>query len=139
MQKGSISRENYSLLGGKLSLSECHPRQQPSPFSDFYNKDWANKKLCFAIASLQGKVESSIWKRRLQSALIVRDELLEHGYKWQASRIDNWIHRLQGQEKAKDEARIQASGAQDPTVPGPGKVSQANRPDLRERREEASF
>jgi len=67
--------------------------------SDFYNIDWANRKLRFAIASLQGKVESSIWKRRLQTALIVRDELLEHGYKWQAERIDNWIHRLQPKEE----------------------------------------
>ncbi len=80
-------------------------------FSDFYNKDWANRKLRFAIATLQGKIEISIWKRRLQTALIAKDELLDHGYKWQAQRIDNWIHRLQGQEIAKDEARIQGQEA----------------------------
>lgn len=54
----------------------------------------ANRKLRFAIATLQGKVESSIWKRRLQTALIVKDDLLANGYVWQAERIDNWIHRL---------------------------------------------
>ena len=74
-----------------------------------YAKKWANEKLSFAIATLQGKIESSIWKRRLQTALIIKDELLEHGYAWQASRIDNWIHRLQTSEKAKDLTRIQTS------------------------------
>jgi hypothetical protein len=65
----------------------------------FYNKEWANQKLRFAIGTLQGKYESSIWKRRLQTALICRDELLEHGFKWQATRIDNWIHRLQPRKR----------------------------------------
>ena len=68
-----------------------------SPFPVPYQLTFedANRKLRFAIATLQGKVESSIWKRRLQTALICRDELLEHGFKWQSERIDNWIHRLQ--------------------------------------------
>jgi hypothetical protein len=44
---------------------------------------------------LQGKYESSIWKRRLQTALICKEELLAHGYFWQAEKIEFWIHRLQ--------------------------------------------
>lgn len=81
--------------------------EKPQENENFYNKGWANQKLRFAIAVLQGKIEDSIWKRRLQTALICRDELLEHGFKWQADRIDNWIHRLQKQELNKDQARLQ--------------------------------
>ena len=91
-----------------MPLSHYHPCKHPSPFfSGFYSKKWANRKLRFAIGSLQGKYEVSIWKRRLQTALICKDELLEHGYCWQAKRIDYWIHRLEKQEKAKDLARLQ--------------------------------
>ena len=72
-------------------------------------KKEANEKLRFAIATLRGEIEGSIWKRRLQTALIIKDELLAAGYTWQAARIDNWIHRLEIQEKTKDVARIQAS------------------------------
>ena len=75
--------------------------------SELYSKQWANEKLRFAIGTLQGKYESSIWKRRLSTALIVKDELLEHGFTWQAARIENWIHRLEKQELAKDEIRLQ--------------------------------
>jgi len=70
--------------------------------NQIYSFDWANRKLRFAIATLQGKYEQGIWKRRLQTALIVKDELLEHGFKWQAERIDNWIHRLQPSIKKAD-------------------------------------
>jgi hypothetical protein len=75
--------------------------------SELYSKQWANEKLRFAIGILQGKYESSIWKRRLSTALIIKDELLEHGFTWQADRLENWIHRLEKQELAKDEIRLQ--------------------------------
>jgi hypothetical protein len=75
--------------------------------SELYSKQWANEKLRFAIGTLQGKYEIGIWKRRLSTALIVKDELLEHGFTWQAARIENWIHRLEKQELAKDEIRLQ--------------------------------
>jgi hypothetical protein len=71
---------------------------------------------------LQGKYESSIWKRRLQTALICKEELLTHGYTWQAEKIEFWIHRLQVQEKARDNARLQP-----------------RRADIIERAKEASF
>lgn len=80
-----------------------------SPFSDFYTKDWANRKLRFAIGTLQGKYESSIWKRRLQTALICKDELLEHGYFWQAEKIEFWIHRLQPRKADPRERSEEAS------------------------------
>lgn len=28
-------------------------------------------------------------------ALIIKEELLEHGFVWHAERVENWIHRLQ--------------------------------------------
>ena len=59
------------------------------------DKAWANSKLRFAIATLQGKIESGIWKRRLQTALTIKDQLLEAGYVWQARVLEAWIHRLQ--------------------------------------------
>jgi len=64
--------------------------------SSHTDKAWANRKLRFAIATLQGKYECiTVWKRPLQTVLIVKEELLAAGYVWQAERIDNWIHRLQ--------------------------------------------
>ena len=60
-----------------------------------YNFDEANRKLRFAIATLQGKYEIGIWKRKLTTALIVKSDLLANGYKWQADRVEFWIHRLQ--------------------------------------------
>lgn len=80
---------------------------------EFYSKAWANEQLRFAIATLQGKIESSIWKRRLHTALIVKDGLIEHGFVWQAEKIDFWIHRLEIKEKAKDSMRFTASSEAD--------------------------
>ena len=81
--------------------------------SQLYSVFWANEKLTFGIAVLQGKIEASIWKRRLQTALIIKDELMEHGYVWQSERLENWIHKLEKQEKAKDERRFTASSEAD--------------------------
>ena len=81
MKEQSSSKDNSSL--------------NKNVFPELYSFDWANRKLRFVIATLQGKYEVGIWKRKLTTALIVKDELLEHGFKWQADRIDNWIHRLQ--------------------------------------------
>jgi hypothetical protein len=74
------------------------------------SKKWANEKLRFAISTLKGEIESSIWKRRVSTALIAKEELLSYGFTWQAARIENWIHRLQHQELEKDQARLQAAG-----------------------------
>lgn len=96
--------------------------------------EWANRKLRFGISILQGKVESSLWKRRFQSALSIKEELQEHGYKWQAERLENWIHRLQKAELAKDEARIQAFQARQKSCSSSELTSQRER-----EREEGSF
>jgi len=77
--------------------------------SRYTDKNWANRKLRFAIATLQGKYEIGIWKRRLQTALTVKDQLLEAGYVWQAQRIDNWIHRLQPSIKKADSERAEGA------------------------------
>jgi len=79
----------------------CSPVPYQLTFED------ANRKLRFAIGTLQGKYESSIWKRRLSTVLTIKDELLAHGYFWQAEKLDFWIHRLVKQEKAKDLTRLQ--------------------------------
>jgi len=53
-----------------------------------------------------------------------------------SSRGNNWL--IEGWPAARNYP-VYGFFAQDPTVAGPGKVSQANRPDLTERREEASY
>ena len=122
MKKQSSIKDSNSLNKNvplvPRSPVTCSPVPHQLTFED------ANRKLRFAIATLQGKIEGSIWKRRLQTALICKDDLLEHGFKWQAEKIDFWIHRLQVAEKAKDQIRLQG----------------AMRPDLSEReREESSL
>lgn len=109
--------KKQTLFNKIPSVGDVTNSKQHSPPSFFYDQAWANRKLRFAIGTLQGKFESSIWKRRVATALTIKEELFDAGYFWQAARIDNWIHRLQGQEKAKDEARIQG-------IPGPVKVSE---------------
>ena len=74
---------------------KAHSNLKTCISSSYTDKAWANRKLRFAIATLQGKYEQGIWKRRLQTALTIKDQLLEAGYVWQAQRVDNWIHRLQ--------------------------------------------
>lgn len=96
-------KNKLDCLGVYSQSPLCISRTLPL-FSDFYNKDWANQKLRFAIATLQD--ESSLWKGKLQFALSIKQELIDHGYVWQARRLENWIHRLQAQEKQKDQARI---------------------------------
>jgi hypothetical protein len=66
----------------------------------FGSLEWANAELRFCIATLKGEVETSSWKHRLQTVLVVKGYLLEYGYTWQAARIDNWIHRLQPRREA---------------------------------------
>jgi hypothetical protein len=60
-----------------------------------YSKEWANSQLRFAILVLKGECGGHRWKGNLQVALHVKEGLLEHGFTWQAERIENWIHRLQ--------------------------------------------
>lgn len=61
----------------------------------FYSKEWANSQLRFAIVVLKGHCGGHRWKGNLQIALYVKEGLLEHGFTWQAERVENWIHRLQ--------------------------------------------
>ena len=56
---------------------------------------WANEQLRFAIKVLKGECGGHSWKRNIVLALYLRDRLWAYGYRWQAERIDNWIHRLQ--------------------------------------------
>ena len=62
---------------------------------EFYSKEWANEQLRFTILVLKGECGGHRWKGNLQIALYVKEGLLEHGYTWQAERVENWIHRLQ--------------------------------------------
>ena len=59
-----------------------------------YSKDWADHKLSFTVKYLQGKYDICQWKGRVHLALIIKEELLEHGFVWHAERVGNWIHRL---------------------------------------------
>jgi hypothetical protein len=62
--------------------------------------EWANAELSFAIQTLQGKQETSSWKHRLQTALVIKDLLEEYGYHWQVWVLECWIHRLQPRVEA---------------------------------------
>lgn len=64
-------------------------------YSEYGSKEWANEQLRFAILVLKGQCGGKRWKGNLQIALLVKEGLLEHGFVWQAARVENWIHRLQ--------------------------------------------
>ncbi len=57
------------------------------------SKQWANNVLSFAIRTLEGKIEVSLLKARMSTALYIRDRLLEEGFWWQARILSFWVHR----------------------------------------------
>jgi hypothetical protein len=61
--------------------------------------EWANSQLRFGISILQGSagILQSL-KGRIQLALILRDQLREYRFSWQAKILEHWIHRAQGGE-----------------------------------------
>jgi len=63
--------------------------------SEWGSREWANDQLRFAIRVLKGECGGARWKGNLQLALMIKERLLEYGFVWQASRLENWIHRLQ--------------------------------------------
>jgi hypothetical protein len=70
-----------------------------------YSKEWANNQLEIAIEFLKEGAKSEgfwLWNQRLAIALIYKKELLEAGFTWQAERIDNHIHRILREMKAKN-------------------------------------
>jgi len=82
-----IEQSNSSNIG----FSENQAKIKP-----IGSKAWANSQLRFSIRILKGEIVRSTWAGRLQIVLYVKDRLLEYGFPWQAERIENWIHRLQG-------------------------------------------
>jgi hypothetical protein len=73
-----------------------------SAFSLFYDKNWANGLYREANTLLkEGFVSEGfwLWNQRLAAAIMIKTELLGHGYVWQAKRIENLIHRYQGKIK----------------------------------------
>jgi hypothetical protein len=60
--------------------------------------EWANDTLSFIVRTLQGKIEVSLIKGRIQTALIMKKRLEERGFWWQARIAEAWIHRAQGGE-----------------------------------------
>lgn len=59
---------------------------------------WANGLLRWAIGVLQGKNVVCRPSGRLSLALYALSELQDNGYWWQSKRLENWIHRFQGEE-----------------------------------------
>jgi len=55
----------------------------------------ANKKLVYTIGVLQGKFVVSRPAGRLHIALLLREQLQETGFWWQAKVLEFWIHRFQ--------------------------------------------
>jgi hypothetical protein len=84
-----------------------------------FSKEWANEQLKVANELLREGFLSEkqwLWNQRLAAAIIIKTELQGRGWKWQAERINNQIHRY---------AKINRFTPR--------------RGDLRERREEASY
>ena len=63
-------------------------------FSEWGSREWANEQLKFAIKVLKGECGGSVWKNNVALALYIRDRLWSMGWRWQADRVDNWVHRL---------------------------------------------
>jgi hypothetical protein len=80
----------YESHSRDIGFSEKQAKNKP-----IGSKEWANSQLRFSIRILKGEIMRSSWKGRLQLVLYIKKRLLEHGFTWQAKRIDNWIHRLQ--------------------------------------------
>jgi len=61
------------------------------------SKEWANSQLKFAISELRdaSKKSAFAWKNIMHEVLIIKEQLQDHGWTWQAKTIDFWIHRYQ--------------------------------------------
>jgi len=64
------------------------------------NVSEANTTLVYAIGVLRGKHVVSTRKGRLHIALILREQLQDNGFWWQARILNCWIHRFQQGEFA---------------------------------------
>lgn len=74
-----------------------------------FDKDSANGFMREAIIGLKEGFSSEnfwLWPQRLCLAILIRTELQGRGFKWQADRINNWIHFYQGKIN-----RLHAGGA----------------------------
>jgi hypothetical protein len=73
-----------------------------------YSVAWANDQLRIAIEFLKEGAKSEgfwLWNQRLCVVILIKTELEGHGFKWQAVRIENWIHRLQPRKADLDRER----------------------------------
>jgi len=64
-----------------------------------FDKVWANGYMKEAVQGLKEGFLSEnfwLWNQRLAAAIIIKTELQGRGWKWQAERINNQIHRYQG-------------------------------------------
>ena len=60
------------------------------------SKSWANDHLRYGISVCQGTSGMiATWDGYLQTVLMLKEDLLEYGYTWQARLLEYWIHRLQ--------------------------------------------
>ena len=58
------------------------------------SNEWANGQVRYVIAELKASYFKSlfVWGHCLRLVLLVKDELLEYGFTWQAKVVDHWIH-----------------------------------------------
>jgi hypothetical protein len=54
--------------------------------------EWANSQLRFGIKLLKGLVCSQSFDRAVSDAVSLRWTLANHGFWWQAKRLDNWLN-----------------------------------------------
>ena len=60
------------------------------------SKAWANSHLRYGISVLKGKSGMRATNEgKLQTVLMLKDDLGDFGFWWQAERLENWIHRWQ--------------------------------------------
>ena len=82
-----------------METKSCFSDKKVSIVEPFYGSlAWANNLLRWAIGVLQGKNIVSRPSGRLHLALYVLSELQDAGFWWQSKRLENWIHRFQGEE-----------------------------------------
>jgi hypothetical protein len=60
------------------------------------NKKRATEILRYCIALTQGKALNTSFNNALYILIGLKEDLAKNGFWWQAARVNNWIHRFQG-------------------------------------------
>jgi len=68
----------------------------------FRDKNWANEKLRWFLREI---LYSPSWEKHPQNKVILARQIIsdleDHGFWWQAARVENHLHRWMAQQKGK--------------------------------------